>query len=631
MASIAEIRAKYPQYQDMSDRQLADALYAKSYSDMPRADFDRKVGLMAEAPANFKPGSREYANWAAEQARAGKSLPLVSQHTEWTPPTAKSTYEQNLANMRKTYYPDVSDEQWQKALDSGLTNLKPADAGGLLNDGLTMGLSDEARGAAGFVTNLVTGTKDPFKAFSDFQDFEQSRRAYGAEAAGPAGTAAQIGGAVLAGRPDMAATKAVGLIPSIIQGGKQAAQQGAVYGFASTEGGLDARARGAVQGGMTGAAFGAGIPAIVGGVKKAISPFGGNAGNRAAADVLAKEGVELTAGQVTGNKNLQYREAELGGGAAEAFMEKQADQFTSAALRKAGIEATRATPEVIDEAFARIGGEFEVLQARNAMLLDDKLADEITDAVRGYRSLTPQSMRAPIVDEIIQDLIALEKQGVPKALAGPAYQRLRSKIEAAARQTKAPDVAEVLRDLKGAFDDATERWMQTNNPGDVGAWKEARRQYRNMIVLEDAATRAGAASAEGVITPQALRSAAIRQNKRAFARGKNEFVDLANAGVSALTPLPNSGTPGRLGAKVFVPAGAVAGASIGGALAGPIGAGVGAAAGAAVPWSAGRFMLSGPGRAYLGNQAAGPVTGAASQFGGMLGRGAQPLLPAKGR
>ena len=45
MATIAEIRAQYPQYSDMSDAALADALYKKFYSDMPRADFDAKVGL----------------------------------------------------------------------------------------------------------------------------------------------------------------------------------------------------------------------------------------------------------------------------------------------------------------------------------------------------------------------------------------------------------------------------------------------------------------------------------------------------------------------------------------------------------------------------------------------------------
>jgi hypothetical protein len=48
MATLAEVRAQYPQYSDMSDASLADALYKKFYSDLPRADFDVKIGLKAE-------------------------------------------------------------------------------------------------------------------------------------------------------------------------------------------------------------------------------------------------------------------------------------------------------------------------------------------------------------------------------------------------------------------------------------------------------------------------------------------------------------------------------------------------------------------------------------------------------
>lgn len=47
MATIAEIRQQYPQYNDISDQQLADKMYAAHYSDMPRQDFDAKVGLRA--------------------------------------------------------------------------------------------------------------------------------------------------------------------------------------------------------------------------------------------------------------------------------------------------------------------------------------------------------------------------------------------------------------------------------------------------------------------------------------------------------------------------------------------------------------------------------------------------------
>lgn len=86
MASISEIRAKYPQYNDMSDQQIADALHAKFYSDMPRQEFDAKIGLTAEPPPLMKPGSKEYATWAFEQVKAGKKLPTVSQHTEFEEP-----------------------------------------------------------------------------------------------------------------------------------------------------------------------------------------------------------------------------------------------------------------------------------------------------------------------------------------------------------------------------------------------------------------------------------------------------------------------------------------------------------------------------------------------------------------
>jgi len=78
MATIAEIRQKYPQYEDLSDQQLADALYTKSYADMPRADFDAKIGLTATPPGGLTPGSKEYALWARDQALAGKKLPQVS-------------------------------------------------------------------------------------------------------------------------------------------------------------------------------------------------------------------------------------------------------------------------------------------------------------------------------------------------------------------------------------------------------------------------------------------------------------------------------------------------------------------------------------------------------------------------
>jgi hypothetical protein len=53
--NIQEIRTQYPQYSDMSDEELAKALHAKFYSDMPITDFAQKVGLKAQAEKPSKP------------------------------------------------------------------------------------------------------------------------------------------------------------------------------------------------------------------------------------------------------------------------------------------------------------------------------------------------------------------------------------------------------------------------------------------------------------------------------------------------------------------------------------------------------------------------------------------------
>ncbi len=61
MATIAEVRAQYPQYADMSDAALADALHKKFYADLPKAEFDAKIGLK---PIDNRPA------WGQENPRA---------------------------------------------------------------------------------------------------------------------------------------------------------------------------------------------------------------------------------------------------------------------------------------------------------------------------------------------------------------------------------------------------------------------------------------------------------------------------------------------------------------------------------------------------------------------------------
>jgi len=54
MATIANIRQQYPQYEDVPDVELVDALHQKFYSDIPKTDFYKSINLTG---ASLIPGS----------------------------------------------------------------------------------------------------------------------------------------------------------------------------------------------------------------------------------------------------------------------------------------------------------------------------------------------------------------------------------------------------------------------------------------------------------------------------------------------------------------------------------------------------------------------------------------------
>lgn len=459
-------------------------------------------------------------------------------------------------------------------------------------------LSDWRRGLDANVASLVTGQDaDTLKSGYEAADQELAAKTGGARTAGnitgaiaslaPLGATA-VGGRLLGTTGTLGQRVGTGLASSAaISGADTLARGGDV-----NDAGLSA---------LIGGAIGGSIPLVGAGIRRAISPSPASASKTASANVLSREGVDLTAGQRTGNQNLMFREAELGGTAAQDFAERQAEQFTAAALQRVGINAPRATHDVIATAADDIGRAFDDTAARNFIQPDQRMAADLQAAWRRFEGSTNPSTRPPVIQRIIGDIYG---KGQGQRMTGEWYKSTRSELGRLSK-SQTPELAEAARDLQNALDDAMERTIQQYNPADLGAWQEVRRLYRNLLVIEDAATRAGADSAEGIITPQALRSAAIRHNKRAYARGRNDFTDLADAGVSSMPKLPNSGTPGRIGARMLLPAGSVAGAAVGNQLApGLTGTLVGGGLGALLPWAVGRAALSRPGRAYLGNQVA---------------------------
>ena len=56
MMKLSEIRTKYPQYDDLSDQQLADALH-KKYPQLSKTDFYKRIGfkVATQKPTASKP------------------------------------------------------------------------------------------------------------------------------------------------------------------------------------------------------------------------------------------------------------------------------------------------------------------------------------------------------------------------------------------------------------------------------------------------------------------------------------------------------------------------------------------------------------------------------------------------
>lgn len=76
MATIAEIRTKYPQYNDLSDTQIADSFHSKFYSDIPKEQFYAQLGIKKNVPADTSIMG-QFRQGASADFEKAKTAPVV--------------------------------------------------------------------------------------------------------------------------------------------------------------------------------------------------------------------------------------------------------------------------------------------------------------------------------------------------------------------------------------------------------------------------------------------------------------------------------------------------------------------------------------------------------------------------
>lgn len=339
---------------------------------------------------------------------------------------------------------------------------------------------------------------------------------------------------------------------------------------------------------------------IAKGAKALISPFGGADPERLKlASVLDDFGVPISAGQRVGNEALRRKEGLTGAG--QALNDTQREAFTVAALKTAGIDAKRATAEVLDEAARRIGSVFDDVTRGVDVTPDPNSLTALSGAVNTYKSLAPTGNQAPLVSNIFKDVTKAFRGGnpIPASTVNTwrsGLSKLTTSADAATREA-ATMALETIDDMLTASLNAAGR------ADDVARLATARGEWRNFLAIQKSATGAGEGTAAGLLSPAQLRSAVVQQGRSAYARGKRgELGDLARAGVGVMDSLPNSGTPAGL--RAMIPGGSLSaalGAGLGSGM-GPWGAAIGAGLGLAVPGLTGALRMSGPMQAYLANQ-----------------------------
>lgn len=355
-----------------------------------------------------------------------------------------------------------------------------------------------------------------------------------------------------------------------------------------------ARVAGAVAGGIA-------PDLLTKGATKLISPNAGADPERLKlAKVLDDFGVPISAGQRVGNEALRRKEGLTGAG--QRLVGDQQEAFTAAALKTAGIEAKRATPEVLAEAAKRIGAVFDDVTRGLDVTPDSSAITKLAAAVNEYKSLAPTGNQAPLVSQVLKETTKFFRGG--NAVPASTVNTWRSGLS---KLTTSADAAtrEAAQIALEAVDDMLENAMKAaGKPENVARLATARGEWRNFLAIQRAATGAGADTAAGLLSPAQLRSAVVQQGRASYARGgRGDLGDLARAGAGVMDSLPNSGTPA--GIRAMLPGGSLSaaiGAGVGSSF-GPAGAVGGALAGAALPAISGAVRMSRPVQAYLANQA----------------------------
>lgn len=293
--NIAEVRQQYPQYQDMSDEQLAVSLHQKFYADMPFPEFATKVGLGKETPG------------------IGKTLAIG----------AGRTVDRLAAGLKQ-----------------GVLGI-----GGVLSEALPQSLKEKAQGAiTGELMGLDKQMSEADRLYKPLQEDRPIASGIGEAAplmAFPLAKVAQGAGAGAA----MVNAAASGAIPGAME-----------YGTAGERATRAAIGGGA---GAAGGALGAGVSRALQPIRAPLTQSQEAANAAAERLGVKLSAGEATGNRALKYLESSIADMPLAAGKAQARSAGNDSALAQAALKSVGQAGEEVTPQLLGAARQAIGGEFD--------------------------------------------------------------------------------------------------------------------------------------------------------------------------------------------------------------------------------------------------------------------------------
>lgn len=301
----------------------------------------------------------------------------------------------------------------------------------------------------------------------------------------------------------------------------------------------------------TAAVAGAVAPEVLGKIGQAGSAIAGlgGAGRTVSPDIAqladaaqSKYGIQLRSGQVVG------ADGDRAAAVADSNMVSSSPRVRAGndAQRQAWMQGVTGTygdptgdisPDALSASRSRIGSVMDDVASRNNIFADP-VQSRIGDIIHEAQGVLSDDQVSPLLKQAQR----IEDVRSGDVIPGEAYQRLTAKGAPLDRlQNSAdPNVSFYAGQIRDALDDGLEG---SASPEDVGAFQNARWQYKNLMTVARAAPRAGP---DGVLPLGSLQSAVGSNFKNQAFQGAGDLGELLQIRNAFMKEPPTSGTSERL-------------------------------------------------------------------------------------